>query len=236
MTKTKSIEELPGNSISSRSAPVRPSKRVKKEVEPVVEAVEEPRKPRAIRAQIVRKKKTLSHTIAEAFVGDGTNGVGGYILNDVLIPAFKNLVTDAVTSGIEMLVYGETRGRSRGRDRERGPKVINYSSFSKRRYRDDDDDDDRRSRRRPSVKDPFDLNEIFFKDPGDADDVLEELCERVEEYEQVSVADYFELAGIDGSTHTHFKWGWDDKMPKKAFCTHTRHGWAIVLPEPIPLD
>ena len=243
MAKTKKspeIEELPSNSIASRSAPVRPSKRGEKQVD----MFEEPLTPRVARAKVFRdveKKKTLSMKIAESFVGDGSNGVGSYIINDVLLPAFKNLITDAVTSGIEMLVYGETKGRSRGRGRGSGPKIINYSSFSRRRDRyeeDDEEEDDRRYRRRRSVtvNDPFDLNSIYFDDHADAEDVLRELCDYVEKYDQVSVATYFDMAGIPGVTHTHYKWGWDDLRPAKAFNTHTRRGWRIVLPDPIELD
>lgn len=222
MPKKTKIEELPSNSKSSRVAPIR-------ETNEEMEIIESPRKRPIRRAHVIQRKKSFIQSVAEAFVGDGENNVGSYILRDVLVPAFKSLVTDAVTSGIEMLVYGETSGRrSKGRDRDRT--VINYGSFSRR-----DRDDDRRDRRRvASYKSKFDLDEIYFKDHTDAEEVLGELCDRLEDYDEVSVADYFELAGIDGITHTHYKWGWTDL--KRARNTHTRHGWAIILPEPEELE
>lgn len=225
MPKKTKIEELPSNSRSSRVAPIRDSNEIED-----TEIVESPRRRPVRHARVIQRKKTFIQSIAEAFVGDGENNVGAYILRDVLVPALKSLITDAVTSGVEMLVYGETTGR-RSRSRDRDKTVINYGSFSRR-----DRDDDRRDRRRPmaSYKGRFDLDEIYFKDHTDAEEVLDELCDRLEEYEEVSVADYFELAGIDGVTHAHYKWGWNNL--KKAFCTHTRHGWAIVLPEPEALE
>lgn len=226
--KEKPIEEFPGNSKSSRVAPIRQSRRIEEEGA----MIEEPKRVKRIgRGLVVRKKKTFTQSIAEALVGDSTNSVGGYILYDVLIPAFKSLVTDAVTSGIEMLVYGETRGRGRERGRDKDRTIVSYGSYYKR---DRDRDDDRREHRRPQYRDKFDLNDIYFKDHNDAEEVLDALCDMLEEYEQVSVADYFELAGIDGATHAHYKWGWTNL--KKAYNTHTRHGWGIVLPDPIELD
>lgn len=224
------IEELPSNSISKRVAPIRDDD-TKKRLEEEREFFEgKPKFDRASRAKIIRKKSTITQSIAKAFVGDGKNGVGSYILYDVLVPAFKSLITDAVTSGVEMLVYGEAKGRTRGRDRG-GPKVINYGSFSKRSR---DDDDDRRERRRPTYDDKFNLDEIYFDDHSDAEDVLDELAERLEEYNEVSVADFFDLAGIDGATHAHDKFGW--KSLKRARLTHTRHGYVILFPDPIELD
>lgn len=221
MAKKELIEDLPSNSKSSRVAPIRSQS--KKMVEEELE-IEATRKPRPTRVRAVRKKRSFTQSIAQAFVGEDTKNVGSYILNDVLIPAAKNLIQEMVTSGIEMFLFGETGGR-KSRDRDRGRSVINYSSFSRR---------DREERRRPVAKDRFDLNSIFFKDHTDAEEVLDELCDRLEEYEQVSVADYFDIAGIDGATWAHDKYGWENL--KKAFCTHTRQGWAIVLPDPVELD
>lgn len=229
MAKRKQIEELPSNSKSSRVAPIRESNDFLGEEGRLVPEMRPKREISSVaRGRVIKRNKSFTRSIAEVFVGDGENNVGAYILRDVLVPALKNLISDAVTSGIEMILYGETSGRSK-RGRERGGSVINYGSFSKRNR-----DDDRRDRSRPQYRDKFDLNEIFFKDHTDAEEVLDELCERLEEYEQVSVADYFELAGIDGASWVHNKWGWESL--KKAFCTHTRHGWAIVLPDPIELD
>jgi hypothetical protein len=135
-----------------------------------------------------------------------------------------------VTSGIEMMLFGEakSRGRSKGRDRDRS--IVSYGSF----YKDRDRDDDRRSPRRAVLRDKFDLSDIYFDHHDQAEEVLDELCERLEEYDEVTVADYFELAGISGATWAHNKYGWKDL--RKAFNTHTRNGWSIVLPDPIELD
>jgi len=221
MKKDNLEEEFPSNSKSKRIVPMRESRRTNKEEETEVEPK---RARRAIKAHAVRRKKTMFQSIAEALVGDGSNNVGSYVLNDVLLPAAKNTIQEMITTGLEMLLFGEARGgHSRGRDRDRT--VVSYGKYYK---------DKERGRDRPSYRDRFDLDEIFFNNQSEAEDVLDELCELLEEYEQVTVADYFELAGIDGASWAHNKYGWEDL--RKAYHTHTRNGYVIVLPKPIELD
>lgn len=218
-------KEYPSNSKSDRSAPMREGrKRIKREL-----VEEEKPLQRTISGKALRKKKTLSQSIAESFIGDGENpSVVQYILYEVLLPAAKTTIQDMVTGGIEMLLFGETRGGSRSRGRDRDRSTVSYGSF----YRGRDRDEERRNRVR--ARDKFDLDEIYFKHGDDAAEVLEQMCEALEEYEAVTVADYFELAGIDGATWAHNKYGWTDL--RRAKCTHTRHGYAIILPPPIELD
>lgn len=219
-----SEEDLPANSRAARIAPIRQDRSIREEGE----NIPEPKKlVRTIPGRAVLKKKTFTQSIAHSLVGGETRDVGMYILRDVLIPAAKNLIQEMVTSGIEMFLFGEPSGRGRPRDKDRGKSIVSYGNY----YKDRD-----REERRPTrvARDKFDLGDIFFKDHNDAEDVLTQLCEALEEYEQVTVADYFELAGIDGSTWTHHKWGWEDL--RRAKLTHTRHGYAIILPDPIELD
>jgi hypothetical protein len=236
MAKKKQVieineEEFPSNSNVKRVVPIRPEKEV--DTEEQNDVVEEPKKARRTGRVIsaTRKKKSLVQSIAETIAGEDTQNVTSYILYEVLIPAAKNTIQEMITSGIEMFLYGEKRdaGRSRGRDRDRT--IVSYGSYYKSRDR----DEDRRDRRRMgSHNDRFGLNDIYFDNHSDAEEVLDELCNRLEKYDAVTVADYFDLANIEGATWAHEKYGWESL--KKAYNTHTRHGWAIVLPEPIELE
>lgn len=218
-------EELPSNSISNRVAPMRPESIIMEEGANIPEKKARIVRPENRRAMV--KKRTFTQSIAKSFLSDETRNVGSYIINDVLVPAAKNLIQEMITSGIEMVLFGETSGRSRSRGKDRDKSVVSYSNFYK-------DRDERERRPARSRRDRFDLNDIYFRYGDEADEVLGEMCDRLEEYEEVTVADYFELAGIDGATHVHHKWGW--KNLSKAYCTHTREGYTIVLPDPIDLD
>lgn len=212
-------EDFPSN---SKVAPMRESRREIREEGALVEA---PRRSRGVRRHAVVKKKTFTQSIASMLLG-GSEEVGSYLMRDVLIPAAKSTIQEMITSGIEMLLFGEVTGR-RTRDRDKGTKVSYGSYFKGRR-----DEDERRPRRSP--RDKFDLNDIYFRNGDEADEVLSELCDRLEEYEEVTVADYFDAADLEGATWAHQKWGW--RNLSKAYCTHTRQGWAIILPDPIELD
>lgn len=219
-------EEFPSNSRSRKIAPIRD------EEEEIMEegALITPEKKlvrKSIRGRATIKKKSWAQSIAQAFIGDDSQNVVSYILNDVLLPAAKNTIQEMVQSGIEMLLFGETKPHNRSRGREKDRSIVSYGKF----YKDRDDREENRTR---YTRDKFDLSDIYFKDHSDAEDVLTGLCDLLEEYEQVTVADYFDLAGIEGATWAHNKWGWENL--RKGYCTHTRHGYAIVLPDPIELD
>lgn len=228
--------EFPQNSNTSKKPRVAPIRDRDEEIfepdeirEDVVSS--EPKKAqRVTRGNVVRKKKTFVQSVAEAIAGEGSRDVISYIIQEVLVPAAKNTIQDAITSGIEMFLYGESKGPSSRPRRDRDRSVISYGSYYKPRER-----EERRERRHfATYNDRFKLNEIYFTKHGDAEDVLEELCDRLKQYEQVTVADFFDLAGIEGTNWVHQKYGWDDLS--RAYNTHTRYGWAIVFPEPEELE
>jgi hypothetical protein len=201
------IEEFPGNSKHVKEKKIR----------------------KVISGNAIRQEKSLTQKIANTFLGDDTRSVGQYILFDVLIPAAKNTIQEMISTGLEMLLFGETSGRGRGgrsrRERD-GRSVVSYGSFYKK--------DEEPRYRSVGSRDRFNLDEIVFRKGNEAAEVLAQLCDLLEEYEQVSVNDYFELAGIEGATWAHQRWGWDDLS--KAHCTPTRGGYTIIFPRVIELD
>lgn len=227
MAKKKALiineEDYPSNSDVSRMAPIREDRPSVKEQ--TTETQEEPKKAvRLPRGHVIQRKKTLVQSIAETLVGN-TDNIGSYILHEVLVPAFKSTVKEMITSGIEMIL-GETTSRGSSKRPERERSSINYGSFSKRREE---------GRRSVSRRDRFELGDIYFKDHSDAEDILDRLCERLEDYDEVSVGEFYDMANIDrGHNWALDKYGWTNL--KKAFLTHTRYGYSIVLPEPEELE
>jgi len=214
-------DAMPSNSNASKIAPIRETS---VEIEEDGANIETPPVVRkTIKGRAIRKKKSL----IQSFFGEDTKNVAQYILFEVLIPAAKETIQSMVTQGIEMFLFGG-EGSGRSRSRKRDETRISYNSMYRSR-------EDPRESRRSSRRDRFELEDIFFKRGDEASQVLEDLCDQLEKYDQVSVADYFDLAGIDDTNNwAARKWGWDDLT--KARCTHTRQGWAIILPEPEELD
>ena len=136
---------------------------------------------------------------------------------DVLIPALKKAISDVVTNGIEILLYGES-----GRTRRNSPSgSISYRNFYDRR-------DDSPRRLNAPVRNGYDLNDIVLETRGEAEDVLARMDELVEQYGVVSVADLYDLVGITGN-YTDNKYGWTNI--RNAEPIRVRDGYLLKLPK-----
>lgn len=194
----------------------------------------EPKKvTKVTQGEVVRRKKPLGKRFAETFVGGDARGVWGYVVLDVLVPAAKDMVADAFSTGIERMLFGETRGVHR-RSRHGGSSgYVSYNRFSSGSspYRDGPNDVRRQMSRRGRSQHDFD--EIILETRVEAEEVIDNLFELVSQYESATVADLYELVGITGS-YTDNKWGWTDI--RGAGVTHVRNGYLLDLPRPDLLD
>jgi hypothetical protein len=219
----------PGNSRHGREAAAGPGK---PEAEKKVEKV--------ISGEAVVRKKPLRRRMLETFIGDGddASSVGEYILRDVLVPAFKETVTDMVQQGIEHLIYGEGRARSRSpRSISRGgggmPGHVQYNQImapSRGIVLRDDARPATMSRRGRAT---HDFNEILLATRVDAQEVLDQLYTLVSHYQAATVADLYTM--IDQHTEfTDVKYGWTNLQGSRI--DHVKGGYLLVLPQPELLD
>lgn len=169
----------------------------------------------------VKKRGGLTK-IKNSFFKEDMHNIGDYILNDVLIPSFKKAVSEIVSNGVDMMLYGEVKSKKR----DRSP----ASRVSYRDYYDRDRDDDYRSRRRSSS---LDFEEYEFNSRGDAEMVLDRMEEILDRYQIVTVGDFYDLVGEVGN-YTDNKFGWSDL--RTARVARTRSGYVIKLPRPMPID
>ena len=191
------------------------TKEVKK-IEPIVK-----------KGDVVKKKRTVMDKFKESFLGESEN-LGDYIMYDVLIPAFRDTVSDLGFGLIERLVGG---GRSRpGRGsfvRDRGRSYVSYNNTRDRdRGRDDRRDLDRETRSRHN------FDNIVFTHKWQAEDVLAHLVEMVAEYDEATVRSFYELSNIEAE-YTDDRYGWTNL--RDAYVTRTRNGFIIVFPPTRPL-
>lgn len=182
---------------------------VKKDIQPVAKAK--------------TKKKSEVRKFADVFIAEDITSVKDYIVNDVLIPAAKKAISDIITNGIDMILYGETKGRDRRRD---GSSRVSYTKY----YERDRDRDYDRSRIRRSV---YDYDDIILDTRGEAEDVLNRMDDLIDAYGMVSVADLYDLVGISGN-YTDNKYGWTNL--RNAEVRRTRDGYLLKLPKALPFD
>lgn len=173
----------------------------------------------------VRKRSELSK-FTDNFISEDAGKVKSYIFMDVLLPALKKLVSDVVTDGIDMILYGET-GRTKKSSSSTG-QYVSYSSYSSRdRDRSRYSSDSGRSSR-------MNLDDIEFERKSDADNVLRQMDEIIDRYHEVTVADLYDLAGLL-APHTANRYGWTNISSAEP--VRTRHGtWVIKFPRALPID
>lgn len=175
--------------------------------------------------KVKTKKKSEIHKWTDIFLAEDVTNVKNYILDDVLLPAAKKAISDIVTNGIDMLLYGETRSNKK----EKGSRVSYSNYYDRDRDRYDRDRD--RGRRR--VRNGYDYDDIILESRGEAEDVLDRMDDLLDTYGIVSVADLYDLVGIQGN-YTDNKYGWTNL--RNADIQRLRDGYLLKLPKAIPLD
>lgn len=185
-------------------------------------AVAEKKVEKAVAGPVKVKKKSEMSKLKDIFISEDAGNVKSYVIMDVLIPALKKAVSDIVTNGIDMILYGET-GRSK---RNSTASNVSYRSYYDRR------DDDRRYSSNRTVS-GYSYNDIILETRGEAEEVLSRLDELIETYKVATVADLYDLVGITGN-YTDNKYGWTNI--RNAEAVRVRDGYVLKLPKALPIN
>lgn len=206
--------DFPANSHKAKDAPITEPK---KKVDPI-----------QLTGTAQRRKPSLGKRFAETFGGGDARGVGSYILLDVLLPAAKDMVSDAVSQGIDRILFGEARSSSR-RGRTVGGSNTGFISYNKMSQRSVREEPTRLSRQgRSNHK----FDEILLATRAEAEEVIGRLNDLIEQYDVATVADMYTLVDISPE-FTDGKWGWDDLNDARV--ERTRDGYLLDLPKPNPV-
>lgn len=170
--------------------------------------------------KVMTKKKSKFSKFAGEIISEDAHSVGSYIVKDVVIPAAKKLIYDIFTDGIDILLYGESR---------KGNKRSTSDRVSYRNYY----DRDTRPTARSYVSSGISYDDVGFTTRGEAEDVLSRMDEIIDTYKIVSVADFFDLAGVRG-TPTDNSYGWTSL--RNATVVRERDGYRIKFPRAVPID
>lgn len=188
------------------------------------EALAERKVEKVIKGSAKTKKRSDVKKFADVFISEDAGNVKSYIIMDVLIPAIKKAISDIVTNGIDMMLYGEA-----GRSKKKSPaSKISYRSYY------ESDNDRRRDYSSIRTRSTYEYDDIVLDNRGEAESVLSTMDELVETYGMVSVADLYELVGIQGS-YTDNKYGWTKNI-RNASVVRVRDGYLLKLPKALPFD
>lgn len=212
------MENFPSNSHRTKPAHT-------EEVKP-----EEKKVTQVVTGEVTRRKKPLGKRLSETFIGGDATSVWSYVAFDVMIPAAKDMIADAFSQGVERMLFGDVRSPSRrgGGSRYGSPAGhVSYNRFSgsgTRRER-----EETRPRMSPRARASHDFDEIILDTRAEAEEVLERMFDVMNQYQQVTVADLYDLVGVTGN-YTDQNWGWQEL--RGAGVTKAGRGYLLDLPKP----
>lgn len=169
-----------------------------------------------------KKKSEVRRTIENNFHTD-LSRINEYIFADVLIPSLKKAISDIVTNGIEMILYGEIKHDRKGTPAGKVSYTSYYAGGSS-------------AKKEPGpvrAGSGFNYDDIVFENRGDAESVLAAMQETIERYGFVSVLDMYDLADVSTNNHTLGKYGWTDLRDAKT--VFSQGNYMIRLPKVEPL-
>ena len=160
--------------------------------------------------------------------------MGNYILYDILLPAAKSMISEMVGGGIEMLLFGERRG-GRNVRRDGARSVTQYGDYysDNRNTRSREPERERPRELSRSARSRHDFDEIKIPTRGEAERVLDIMIDQIRQYNEVTVADLYELCKIQPD-FTDRKYGWRNLQNVRV--ERLRDGWIIDLPPTELLD
>lgn len=202
--------EYPPNNSSSKRKP-----QDQKDLSPVVES------------GATRRRRSLRKQFKETFVAGDARTAVRYMMFEVVLPAARDMIVDAMHQGMEKLIFGDSRRRGATPPQAGPTGHISYNRYSSSRMSGPGRAMSRQARAR------HDFDDIVLDNRAEAEEVIDRLFNLVSQYDSATVADLYELVGLS-ATHTDHKWGWEDLQG--AGVSRIRGGYLLDLPEPEPLD
>lgn len=175
---------------------------------------ERPKLEKVVVGEVKTKKKNGFGTFLSNFVNEEAKDIKTYLFKDVVIPTIKKTITEVV----DMILYG---GRSS--HKSSGTRVSYRSYYDEPRNRD----------REPRVVQGYSYDDVILGTRGDAEEVLNQLNDVIDQFGIASVADLYDLVGLTGN-YTDNRYGWTNLA--NADVIRTRDGgYMLKLPRAIPI-
>lgn len=186
------------------------------------------KKTKVTKSQPKKYKKGLVERLVVGMLGpEGIPAIGRKLNEDIIIPAVKNIVVDAFTSGINMAIFGTDERRGRGPSQGYGgrpyspPQKVNYANSYQSKPA------AQQAPQPPVYASRNSVPEYVLETRGEAINALEGLRDQIADYGYASVSDYYDLIGVM-STYADESWGWTDLSQVKILAT--RGGYLIKFP------
>lgn len=182
-----------------------------------------PKQEKIVQSKVVKSKSSFLKKAAGYFFQDAADedDLKTTIIFDYLIPTIKDTVVDMGKMLLEGIFYGSTSTHRKSGGAK--PYKVSYSDY----YEND-------KKAKPVTKsNSFNFDEVAMASRSDAEQVLDRMIDITREYHAASVADFYDLVGID-CPFTDNKYGWRDLSHTRISRNH--NGYVIDFPAPTKLD
>lgn len=175
------------------------------------------------------RNKGLGRRFKKTFIAGDSRMAFEYILVDVVVPAIQDTLIEAFQGGVERWIRGEGP-RHRRSYRSTGYGELGHVDYQRMNAgsRRPAAPPQRMMSRRSRARQEFD--ELIIQSLQEAHEVIDRMFDILSRYGSVSVADLYELTGVQ-SAHTDMKWGWYDLRGAQAVRLR-QGGYLLDLPEP----
>ncbi len=176
--------------------------------------------------KVTTRKRSGARRFADLFLAEDIGNVKEYIVFDLLIPAIKDMIVNMINNTTELLAYGRVKN---GRNQTKASTYISYNNYAGYSR-------PTQAPRQEPNRVGNSLDDIIFESRAEAELVLDNLRECIDQYGEVTVRDYLDAVGISGDKYTNYtqnNYGWTDL--REAYIVRVREGFMIVMPRVIQI-
>lgn len=170
------------------------------------------------------RKRSEASKFAKLFLADDISSTKDYVVDEILVPKAKDLISTFFKSVIDSLLYGRGGGYS-------GGQPVRTSTFSYQDYYSSPIGQTRAYSGARSSDPMFD--EILFPTYASATEACARMDEIISRFGVATVGNLFELANIK-VPYTAERWGWSDFSSARV--TRVNGGFVIKTPRIMPID
>lgn len=173
-----------------------------------------------IKSEAKVKKPSSVRKFAEVFLAEDIDSIKSAVWNDYIVPYTKKTIIGAV----DFMLNGRNS-------------TVNRNQYSNSRYGYTSYNTINQPPRPVDSYKPrsnrHDYNTIAIDSKGEAEAVLFAMEERIRDYGRVSIADFYDLIGID-CDFTDYKYGWNDLS--NTYIHRMNDGYSIHFDKAVVLD
>lgn len=175
-------------------------------------------------------QKSGLQKIKGSFLSEDMSKVKSFVLTDVILPTLKKGLSDVITKGLDMILYGGDGGGARGGG---ASSSYGYNQVPYRDYSRDYSQSYGRDYNKPvtSLQPIFDGVELLSR--VDANKLLRQMDVHIRKYGSISAHELYTMVGIPAA-YPDYSYGWGTIVG--ASISPCPGGFRVNLPRPIQLS